>query len=45
MGGGAAKAASYLESAVIADKLTRRTFLKFILVTGATVSLPVLTHC
>ena len=30
---------------MIADKLTRRTFLKFILVTGATVSLPVLTHC
>lgn len=27
------------------DKMTRRTFLKFILVTGATISLPVITHC
>jgi hypothetical protein len=30
---------------VLADKLTRRAFLKLILVTGTTISLPVLTHC
>lgn len=39
------KEASYFKGAMIADKLTRRIFLKFLLLTGATVSLPVLTHC